>query len=167
MTTAQTDTPDLVDEDDDTGPLLDLDELTKKRDYVVSKDKRYFLRTDGLSPVNHHRFLHLAAADARLLQIEPKDLTGPQQKEMAQTLDELIEIVLDAPASVRKLIQGDKARGLVRHFQHESQPGAASSEGLMALVGALLAGQAMTPQTETETPESEPESLTGESSQPD
>lgn len=124
------------------GPLLDLQEITAKRDYIIGPDgERYFLRTEGLSSLNHHRLTHVVERHDELFRIEPAKLTAAQAKELEQVTDEMLGLVLEAPAKIRKQIPGQKAREIVRHFQGGSQPDAGSLPGLLA----LLMGMAQTP----------------------
>lgn len=128
-------------ETDERKPLLDLDELTDRRDYITAGGKNYFLHTEGLSALDHHKLVHATERHDELFRIPPEKLTEPQAIELSERTDEMLALVLEAPASIRKKIPGNKARELVRHFQQGSQPDAANLPGLLA----LLMGMAQTP----------------------
>lgn len=123
------------------GPLLDLDELTAKRDYIIAGGERYFLHTEGLSAIDHHRLTHVVERHDELFAKAPGEMTDDERKELPLVTDEMLAIVLEAPAKVRKQIPGQKARELVRHFLGGPQNGAGSLPGLLA----MLMGMAQSP----------------------
>lgn len=125
-------------------PLLDLSDLVDRRDFIIGPDgETYYLRTDGLSAIQHHRLLHITDRHDELFRQDK--LTAAESKELESLLSEMLGIILDAPAAVRKQIKGSKARELVRHFQRASQP---DSEREQEIMRALLAGMLQSQDTE-------------------
>lgn len=126
-------------------PLLDLSEITKNRPFIRDQEsKPHFLKTDGLGAVDHHRLIHLLRRDDEFVQRDPDGLTAEEKKQETEGLDEMLSIVLDAPARVRKQIKGQHARRLVRHFQRASDPDIGAreqAEAAMMLMAQMLQGQ--------------------------
>lgn len=137
-------------------PLFDLSDLADKRDYIIGPDgETYYLRTDGLAAVPHYRLGHVVEQHDELMAKE--ELSPTEKKEMESLLDEMLGIVLDAPAAVRKQIKGSHARAICRHFHSASQPEA-------ELLGQLSAwAEAMQRQTQMETDQKPDGSSTTES----
>jgi hypothetical protein len=130
---------------DERGPLLDLQEITAKRDYIIGPDgETYFLHTEGLSAIDHHRLTHCVERHDELFAKKPEDMTAAEAKELSAVTDEMLGLVLEAPAKVRKQIPGQKAREIVRHFQGGSQPDAVNLPGLLALLMGMAQTQAAT-----------------------
>lgn len=135
---------------DEPTPLLNLDELVDRRDFVQVGGEKYFLRTDGLGAIQHHRLIHCSERHDRLF--EKDTLTVKEQKEMESLVGEMLSIVLDAPKEVRSKIGGDHARALVRHFQRASQPEAELMQQLLA----QMVAETQNNNTETTEPEEQP-----------
>lgn len=136
-------------------PLLNLDELADARDFIIVAGTKYYLRTDGLGAIEHHRLIRCSERHDKLF--DQDKLTQAEQKEMNRLVEEMLDIVLDAPKDIRAKIGGDHARALVRHFQRASQPEAELVQQLLAQMA--LAGT----QTTQETSEPEDQHSTTES----
>lgn len=131
-------------------PLLDLSDLTDRRDYIIGPDgETYYLRTDGLSAVDQHRLMHCSEQHDALY--SRRDLTPSEKKQMESLLSEMLGIVLDAPAAVRKQIKGSHARQIVRHFQRASQPDELEQIRQLALLAEALQNQAQEPDASSTT----------------
>jgi hypothetical protein len=84
---------------DERGPLLDLQEITAKRDYIIGPDgETYFLHTEGLSAIDHHRLTHCVERHDELFAKKPEDMTAAEAKELSAVTDEMLGLVLEAPA---------------------------------------------------------------------
>lgn len=146
--------------DQERGPLLDLQEITAKRDYIIGPDgETYFLHTEGLSAIDHHRLTHCVERHDVLFAKTPDAMSAAEAKELSSVTDEMLGLVLEAPAKIRKQIPGQKAREIVRHFQGGSQPDAVNLPGLLALLMGMAQTQAATDviegaETESSTTES-------------
>lgn len=132
-------------------PLLDLADLAESRPFIRGADgKAYYLRTEGLGGLDHHRLMFLADRDNALLEKDPGTLTDEQRKQEEEGLSEMLELILDAPARVRKGIKGQHVRRLVRHFHNASDPDMRVYQEIQGLLAGALAAQEEMQATEPE-----------------
>lgn len=154
---AQQDRP--VAEEDEPKALFDLTEINQ-RDYIIGLDgKRYYMRTDGLSATQHHRFEHLYRQHGPLF--EKEKLNKTEQKQMEAIVAELLEIMLDAPKTVRDTIKGSRVRQMVDHFYDALHPELTRLQQMRVLEAML--GEALHNNSQTDDQEPEPASSTRES----